>query len=174
MQCLSLILSRFFFVGSILVCLIVSHADELKAQPNKIFGRIVFVIPNGAEPPKGYEQKIRSVAIRTESFFVDWMAYWDYPIEREHFFTRNSKGKTHIELVKATLPRKVEGSSVGRLKDLAIKHARAKTQLGKKHKAVWWVFIPTQVLKVFMVVEMRTEAKRSTNILQLTKRSLKK
>ena len=117
-------------------------ASTAQAQrKERLKARIVVAIPRGANPPAEYEERMRSVATRTEKFVAQWMEHWGREIERAEFFERDSEGNVIITLVEIRLKGKPAGhESLMEVRKLAINGAKTKLELTQRSNVLWWIF----------------------------------
>ena len=118
-----------------------SIAQAQQGQSGRLKARIVLVIPQAATPQKNYQERLESVATRTEQFFSRWMKHWDRKIGRSRIFERNADGSVQVTLAKVRLSGKAQGrKSIPELRRLAIADARRQLKISGNARVVWWIF----------------------------------
>ncbi len=119
-------------------------------QGERLKARIILVIPQGAKPQKGYQDRLASVATRTEKFFADWMKHWDREIERAEFFERNPDGSVKVTLTKVKPKHGPNAqASLVEIRRLAIASAKQQLQIKKRTRVLWWIFYDYPGVKGF-------------------------
>lgn len=116
------------------------YAEGL-AETNSRFARVILFVPDGSEMPPAYEEKLRNIAIRTESFFTAEIEHWGWKVGRREIFARNPAGEIEIIVVRGTLP----DNAIGRdalpvITRKAITEATKKLGEGSARHSVWWIF----------------------------------
>lgn len=127
-------------------------AEQTEPQSNDRFAQIVLFVPDDAEMPEDYQQRLHDIAIRTENFFADGIEQWDWDVARREIFARTSAGEVKVTVVRGALPKDAIGRkgfpAVG---PLAM--AGATKALGDEvdESTVWWTFYhtPERVIKGF-------------------------
>lgn len=132
--------ARFVLCMFVLIALAaLLHAEGVR-EASLPSARIILFVPDGSKLPPASEPKLRSIALRTESFFAKEIAQWGWKVGRSKIFARNKKGDVDITVVRGALP-----DSIGGRDALPVIMKRAMTQTNKKpggdaFKGVWWVF----------------------------------
>ena len=128
------------FFAIALVAMMAANVFGRAAENDRLRARVVLIIPNGAEPPKGYEERLGSIAIRMENFIARWMDHWGYSVERQQFFERNEDGSVEVTLVRGTL-KKIQGrKSIPELTQLGTRGAKAELRIPRNRTVTWWIF----------------------------------
>ena len=91
------------------------------AAPNDRFAQIILFIEEGSEPAKNYQERLNSLALRTEAFFSSELKRWKRPVKRTQIFARNEKGNVRISVVKGTLLNPAGRAALPELNNMAIK-----------------------------------------------------
>lgn len=127
-------------------------AQPTEPSSNQRFAQIVLFVPDDAEVPEDYQQRLHDIAIRTENFFADGIEQWDWDVARREVFARNSDGKVEITVARGELPKDATGRK-GFPLVMPLAMEAATEALGDKvdESTVWWVFYhtPERVIKGF-------------------------
>lgn len=107
---------------------------------NDRFARIVLFIPAETDAPEHYEQRLGSLAIRTELFLAKWMKHWNRPIERSQIFARNDDGSIAVTLVKGTLTNANGRAALPEIRSTALEEASRSLPFKVSDHSVWWIF----------------------------------
>ena len=116
------------------------------------YARIVLFVPDDAEVPAGYQERLTAIALRTESFFADGIAQWGWDVARREVFARTDNGEIEVTVVRGALPEDAQGRKgfplVG---PLAMEGATAALGDRADENTVWWTFYhtPKRVIKGF-------------------------
>jgi len=113
-------------------------APTAQAAENDLNARVVLFIPEDAEPPEKYQQRLESLAVRTEAFFGHWMKHWKRPIEREQIFARNEDDTIQVTLVSGRVTSKGR-AALPEIRKQAVEGAARKLGLGENQPVVWWI-----------------------------------
>lgn len=113
-------------------------APPSRAADNELKARVVLFIPEDAKPPEHYQQRIASLAVRTEAFFAHWMKHWKRPIERKRIFARTEGGEIEVTLVRGRLTSKGR-NALPAIRKMATDSATQKLGLKRSLPIVWWI-----------------------------------
>lgn len=120
------------------------------AAPNDRFAQIILFIEEGAEPAKNYQERLNSLALRTEAFFSSELKRWKRPVERAQIFARDEKGNVRISVVKGTLLNPAGRAALPELNNMAIDGAAKQLGLKKSEPPViFWIFYDYPGVKGF-------------------------
>jgi hypothetical protein len=121
------------------------------APSNDRFARIVLFVPDDAEIPEGYQERLTAIALRTEAFFADGIAQWGWPVARREIFARTDDD-IEVTVVRGALPEDAVGRKGFPLVGPLAKEG-ATAALGDRtdENTVWWTFYhtPKRVIKGF-------------------------
>ncbi|GAB5562706.1 MAG: hypothetical protein SynsKO_43530 [Synoicihabitans sp.] len=126
-------------------------AHHASPTPDR-FAHIVLFVPDDAEIPKGYQERLTAIALRTEAFFADGISQWGWPVARQKVFARTGDGEIEVTLARGALPEDATGRKgfplVG---PLAMAGATAALGDRADENTVWWTFYhtPKRVIKGF-------------------------
>ncbi len=124
----------------------VAHHDDIR------HAQIVLFVPDDAEVPEGYQERLTAIALRTEAFFSDGIEQWGWDVARREVFARTSSGEIQVTVVRGSLPEDATGRKgfplVG---PLAMEAATAALGDQVDESTVWWTFYhtPKRVIKGF-------------------------
>ncbi|MEJ6603551.1 MAG: hypothetical protein QNL51_13400 [Opitutaceae bacterium] len=126
-------------------------AQPTESPSNDRFARIVLFVPDDAEIPAGYQERLTAIALRTEAFFADGIAQGGWPVARREIFARTDDD-IEVTVVRGALPEDAVGRKgfplVG---PLAMAGATAALGDQADENTVWWTFYhtPKRVIKGF-------------------------
>ncbi|MEM7014009.1 MAG: hypothetical protein AAF585_21325, partial [Verrucomicrobiota bacterium] len=116
-------------------------ASIVQAEDNDRFARLVLFIPEEAEPQPNYQERLGSLALRTEAFFAQWMKHWERPIERSQIFARNEDGAIDVTLVKSDLLNSNGRAALPEIRRKAVMGATKQLEISQNGiPVIWWVF----------------------------------
>ena len=78
-------------------------AQPTESPANDRFARIVLFVPDDAEIPADYQERLTAIALRTEAFFADGIAQWGWPVARREIFARTDDD-IEVTVVRGALP----------------------------------------------------------------------
>lgn len=115
---------------------------QIENQSSTRFARIILFVPDDAEVPEGYQQRLHDIAIRTENFFADGIEQWGWDVARQDIFGRNPSGDIEVTVVRSALPL---DATLNAIMPRAIEGATNALGQEAVENAVWWVFYHTPV-----------------------------
>ena len=126
-------------------------AQPTESPSNDRFARIVLFVPDDAEIPAGYQERLTAIALRTEAFFADGIAQGGWPVARREIFARTDDD-IEVTVVRGALPEDAVGrKGFPQVGPLAMAGATAALSDQVDENTVWWTFYhtPKRVIKGF-------------------------
>lgn len=103
--------------------------------------RILLFVPDKSEIPDGYEGKLRSIALRAESFFSDGIEQWGWEVGRKNIFARSADEEIEVMLLRGSLSGDAKGRDA--LPVITMKALAGATKAldeATVSESVWWIF----------------------------------
>lgn len=120
-----------------------------EAESNAFSARVILFIPENAESPEGYEARLSSLALKTESFLAKWLNHWERNVDRTDIFARNDDGSIQVSLVKGALSNTNGREALPKIRKSAINGATKSLGLDENDEIVWWIFYDYEGVKGF-------------------------
>lgn len=113
-------------------------APAAQAAENDFNVRVVLFIQDGADPPQKYQERLESLAVRTEAFFAQWMKHWKRPVERKQVFARTKDGSVEVSLVRGKV--RAQGrDALAEIRKQAVAGATRARGIEQGRPVVWWI-----------------------------------
>lgn len=137
-------------VSILALCVLVGFSPFVRAEDaeNELKARVVLFIPNDAQPPEMYEQRLASLAVAAESFLARWTGHWKRPVEREQIFARNKDGNVQVTVVRGTLKAKGR-DALPEIRSQAVAKASHEMGLKPDRPVIWWILYDYPGVKGF-------------------------
>tara|TARA_R110002096_G_scaffold155936_4_gene320346 strand:+ start:169 stop:1248 length:1080 start_codon:yes stop_codon:yes gene_type:complete len=124
----------------LLAATLLSRTNANSQEKNNRFARVVLFAEEGSTIPENYQDRLGSLAIRTEGFIDQWMNHWERPIDRKEIFARNDDGSVQVTLLTGKLLNANGRAALPDIQSKATKGASEQLDLAPDKKTVWWIF----------------------------------
>ena len=128
---------------ALIALLAVAHALSGEVHAAILSACIVLFVPADADPAEAYEERLGSLAHRTESFLKKWMTHWSHAPSRSTLFSRtgdaNGKSSIQVTLVRGDLGNRAGREALPEIRRQAIEGAARILGVSKDDGVVWWI-----------------------------------